>query len=114
MKLDRNIEGNEGRGKYALLLLRDLRNFESQETFGGLAPEIANAIQVLENAGIIDWGNAETESEFFVIRLKDRFAQDALHAYADAARGHDSEYAAEIDRMASRAGGASPFCKIPD
>lgn len=28
MKMDRNIEGNEGRGKYALLLLRNLARFE--------------------------------------------------------------------------------------
>src|ERR1051326_5459170 len=99
MKMDRNIPGNNGRGKYALLLLRRLEAYEDQNTFGGLRPDIAAALKTLEDAGIIDWGIAETESEFFLIRLKDRCAQAALLAYAREASTFDVEWAAEVERL---------------
>lgn len=114
MKLDRNIEGNEGRGKYALLLLRRLGLYRGRGTFDGLNPKIAAALKTLEDAGVVDWGYSDSESEFFLIRLKDKYAKPALHAYADAAREHDPQWAAEVDLLASRAGTASPFCKQPD
>lgn len=89
MKLDRNINP-DGKGKYALLNLRK---------------------------NTIEWGN-EPGNQFFVIKLKDRFAAPALKAYADAVREQagylaldyqisdrqkviDSlkEYASEVDAM---------------
>lgn len=113
MKLDRNIVGNEGRGKYALLKLRDLAMCEPQGTFE--RSPVADALKVLEDAGVIDWGEQGTQSEFFVIRLKDRYAEDALHAYAEAAtNGRDPEYAEEVRGLANRAGPKSPWCKRPD
>lgn len=113
MKLDRNIQGNEGRGKYALLKLRELALCEPQETFA--APtEIEKAVKTLEDAGVIDWGEAETESEFFVIRLKDRNARAALEAYARECSKTDLTFAHEVNELASRAGPNSEWCKEPD
>jgi hypothetical protein len=115
MKLDRNVNGN-GRGKYALLKLRKLDEFtETGDPFQTVAPKIADAIKTLEDAGILDWGIEGTESEFFVIRLKDQFASYALRSYADAARNFDQpEYADEIHELAERSGVRSQFCKLPD
>lgn len=112
MKLDRNINGNQGRGKYALLLLRQLATFDSTETFGD--NELAGPIRALEKAGVLDWGCEGSESEFFVIRLKDKYAADALAAYALAAQGDDPEYAREIAALAARASANNPHCKQPD
>jgi hypothetical protein len=111
MKLDRNIEGNGGRGKYALLRLRKLNDLEKPN---GVPTEIHLALGVLMRAGLVDWGDAGTEGEFFVIRLKDKYAQSALMAYASSAAADDKEYADEIFNMAGRSGTASPFCKRPD
>jgi hypothetical protein len=114
MLLDRNIPENEGRGKYAIIKLRALALCIEQSAFGGLHPPVAKAIEVLEKAGVLDWGIDQTSSEFFLIRLKDAYAQAALRAYADAARGDDPEYAAEIDALAQRSGPAHPNCQKPD
>lgn len=114
MQLDRNLPGNDGRGKYALLKLRVLQTCKQDGAFAGLTPEIAKAIKVLEENGILDWGDADTESEFFVVRLKDRYAQDALRAYAQAARSDDPEWAEEVDRLSDKAGEANRWCQFPD
>lgn len=111
MKLDRNLNAN-GTGKYALLKLRKLDEFRSG-TWGDLAPEIAQAISALEAAGILDWGDTP-ETEFFVMRLKDQFAQAGLVGYGAAASHIDPEYAEEIEGMAKRAGPSHPNCKRPD
>lgn len=87
MKLDRD-ENPDGKGKYALLNLRK---------------------------NVIEWGEQFGPDEFFVIKLKDKYAQAALLAYAQAAREDgEHEWAREIEKMASRSGEASPFCKKPD
>ena len=114
MKLDRNINANQ-RGKYALLKLRVLDDFiKIDDPFQDVAQPIADAIATLEKAGILDWGNT-SETEFFVMRLKDRYARVALHAYADEAhRDGQLEYAAEVTELALRSGVHSPFCKRPD
>lgn len=114
MKLDRNIEGREGRGKYALLLLRELDAHDDQKTFGGLPPDISMALETLEKAGVIDWGTYGSREEFFVIRLKDKNAAEALEAYANEAGKTDPQFADEVRELADRAGPKSPFCKSPD
>lgn len=117
MKLDRNIEGNDGRGKYAILKLRKLAVYDDQKTFGGLPPAIEKALTLLANEGILDWGEAETESEFFLIKLRDKHARSALLAYAGSVLESvdgDEEYANEVRELASRAGPMSPYCKAPD
>lgn len=113
MKLDRNINAN-GRGKYALLKLRKLADTAyCDDPFQEIDPEVAEAIQTLEKAGILDWGNT-VDSEFFLIRLKDRHAAAALHAYAGDAYHHDREYAIEVEEMANRSGQHHRSCKAPD
>jgi hypothetical protein len=113
MKLDRNLNAN-GRGKYALLKLRKLDEMtDPADPFQNVDHEIVEAIQTLEKAGILDWGNT-LESEFFVMRLKDKHAAAALHAYAADADDDDREYGDEVRRLAMRAGRNHPLCKRPD
>jgi hypothetical protein len=97
------------------LKLRKLDEFaDPTDPFQKVAEPIAAAIKTLENAGILDWGMRGTEAEFMVIRLKDKYAKEALWAYGNEADKDDQEYAAEIFEMAKRAGSDSPFCKKPD
>ena len=104
MKLDRNLNP-DGRGKYALLKLRNLRDGDTA---------VDAALRTLDEAGILDWGNTR-ESEFFVIRLKDQYADDALFRYALSARmDGEGDYAREVEEMAMRAGVNHPNCKKPD
>lgn len=96
MKLDRNTNP-DGRGKYALINLRD------------------NTVQ---------WGN-EPGGQFFVLKYKDLFVYPALLAYAKAVRDAASqmddepkqqreylEYADEMDAQAELAFKAGE--KLPD
>lgn len=108
MKLDRNLNA-DGHGKYGLILNRKLAIADKTEA----GSDIAEAIRVLEEAGILDWGTTP-QTEFFVMRLKDRFAQPALNMYSQHAMAGDMEYAAEVGKLAKRAGMSSPFCKDPD
>ncbi len=112
MKLDRNIPGNEGRGKYALILLRKLAAYEPEGAFA--ASPVMDAIALLDREGLIDWGLQGSDSEFFVMRLKDRSARPALLAYAADARSYDSEWAAEVRELAAHSGPSHPGCKTPD
>lgn len=107
MKLDRNTNKN-GLGKYALVLLRKIKGLpsivldpiSSQRSF--LVPEHA-----------LDLGNT-TDTDFFVIRLRDKCAPAALFAYADAALAEGmSEYAEEIRALAVTAS-RHPRSKLPD
>lgn len=102
MKLDRNINA-DGTGKYALVKLRNVR-CEAHHS----------KLRLLGYAGILDWGETGTESEFFVFRLKDKYAAAGLAAYAAEAEKDDPEYASEIREMMQRAGPNSPWCKKPD
>lgn len=99
MRLDRNIPGQNGRGKYALVNLRNQRRADRDED------------------GIIQWvddcGPGE-EHEFFVIMLKDKHAATALRAYYASIHGDDPEFAAEVLELVDRAGPNSPFCQDPD
>lgn len=112
MKLDRNLlHRNHGRGKYALILLRQLPPHVPGDGHG----PVYEAIELLERAGLIDWGEKGTSGEFFVIRLKDRHASAALNCYAhDASLHGDLEWANEVREMADRAGPSHPDCKLPD
>jgi hypothetical protein len=113
MKLDRNINGN-GRGKYALLKLRKVADFNTPGSPGYMHhASIKSAMDLLERHGILDWGTTR-ETEFFLIRLKDKYAGRSLRAYAVAAYTDDREYAEEISKLAARAGADHPLCKKPD
>lgn len=110
MKLDRNING--GVGKYALVKRRRIQEFEDQSK-SGVAAQARTAIAFLEKIGVIDSGDTP-ETEFFVVRLRDIYADRALAAYANAAYPDDPEYADEVFDLASRAGKANPHAKAPD
>lgn len=98
MKLDRNKNG----GKYAIIRLRDLMKMRGTDS-----PE---ALQVgeLASQGFVEFATPGSRSEFFVVKLNDRYAKAALLAYADAAEADDPEYAADVRELASRTGTKKP------
>lgn len=112
MRLDRNDPINGGVGKYALLNLRKLATYSPgifEET------DITKAIALLEKEGLIEWGKPNTEGEFFVIKLRDAFAEPALVMYANTAMmAGEKAYAQDVKDLADRSGQHSPFCKRPD
>lgn len=110
MKLDRNIPAGHG-NKYGLIKNRELE--KTRDRNGYFPDKIANALLVLVDAGILDWG-CTPETEFFVMRLKDKHAAWGLAAYALSAAADDPEYAGEIQRLAQRSGPNHPNCKAPD
>lgn len=112
MKLDRNLPNNKGRGKYALVLMRRIAALETQdrEAFA----EVWGALQILLRYGALDYGDVNSPSEFFVMRLKDQHAFAGLSAYSADAGPRDPEWAAEVMGMARRAGRFNPHCKDPD
>ena len=115
MKLDRNTNG-DGKGKYALVRLRDIQ--PDGEAFG--------LLRRLDELGHLDWGIVGQPDEFFVVKLRDRFAPGAIKGYADAvmeaARKETdpvkekdfAQWGIQVIGMNSRAGDLSPFCKTPD
>lgn len=113
MRLDRNVNP-DGRGKYALIKLRMLSDFaDPADPFQKIAPNISDALNTLVAAGLIDFGD-RPDNEFFVIRLKDKYAKPALEAYASGARHDDPEWAGDIMDLASRAGLNHPNHRKPD
>lgn len=112
MKLDRNLTGNKGRGKYALVLMRRIAKLEREdrEAFA----EVWGAMQILLRHGALDFGDPNTEGEFFVMKLRDQYSSPGLIAYSAAAGVDDPEYAQEVLNLARRSGRFSKFCKNPD
>lgn len=111
MKLVRN-ESRDGSGKYMLVLTRKLDQFRP-DSITESSP-VLDAIGMLIEEGVIDDSAPESEGEFFVIRLRDKYAKAALEAYAFVAERDDPEYAHEVRELANRAGPSSPFMKRPD
>lgn len=104
MLMDRNTNTG-GKGKYALILLRSLPGDPRTPE------ELAAAI--LANPEAVDFGIRGSDSEFFVIRLKDKYAPKALEAYADAAEEDDQDWSLQVRGMAGRAA-RHPGRKRPD
>lgn len=104
MELDRNIN-QDGKGKYALIKMREIPGNPTTPE------ELAAAI--LENPQCVDWGSKGSDSEFFLLRLKDKYAEPALLAYADAAADEDGVWSRRIYAMADRAAN-HPNKKSPD
>lgn len=116
MKLDRNINGGEGKGKYALVRLRGIE----------LGSEAMSLLHRLEDLGHLDWGCVGHHDEFFVVKLRDKFAPGAIKGYADAvmeasrkeadpAKAQDlAQWAVQVIGMDQRAGDLSLYCKEPD
>jgi predicted transcriptional regulator len=127
MKLERNINGT-GRGKYGLIKTRRLAEIDDaaehqRRNVTGITDmrnqeRVRYAISILEDAGVIEWGEPGTEGEFFVIKLRDLHARAALTAYCDDiakdSPHHDVEYQKDVRQLSFRAGPDSPFCKKPD
>lgn len=95
MHLDRKLKS--GRGKYALVLIRVLKQLEKAKDFSA-----TSAVDALAARGVVDFG-ATKKREFFVIRLKDKYAAPALAAYAMAAYSDDPKYAEEVLYLAKQA-----------
>lgn len=103
MQLDRNANP-DGRQKYALLNLR--RTDLSLE-------EIRERVNTALGGQVLQFGDND-ETEFFVIKLKDRYAASALAAYAtSAALDGETEYAEQVLAL-SRKARAHPLSKKPD
>ena len=114
MKLDRDIN-KDGKGKYALVRLRNIQKGD----------EAYSLLQRLHELGHLDWGKVGEPDEFFVIKLRDKYSQKAIIGYSDAvmedSRNQDEQkanglvqYALAVQKLASRAGILSEFCKEPD
>lgn len=100
MKLDRNMN-KDGTGKYALIKLRV-----------GRPKPVTLSPTVLINEDAIDYGDTP-DTEFFVIRLKDKYAAPALESYALAAAADDPEFSAEVLALSVKAAN-HPNKKRPD
>lgn len=114
VKLDRDIN-EDGLGKYAIINLRKLQEVcGNPSTFERWTPGVAQALKTLEEAGALEWGRTGDPDEFFLIKLKDRYAETGLKGYAEAACVDDPEYADAVFDLSQRAGLNSPYCKRPD
>jgi hypothetical protein len=108
MKLDRNINPS-GKGKYAVINLRKI------PTTPTTPQELATAI--LANPESVEFGAMGSPDEFWLIKLKDRYATPALMGYAMGIAFDDEgdpEYQAEVIEMGKRSGTMHPLCKRPD
>ena len=93
MKLDRNIT-TPRRGKYALIKLRISTPIPVRE--------IGKIVAFSVDASAVDFGDTD-DSDFFVMRLKDKYTGAALAAYANAAMLDDLEYGREMMVLAQKA-----------
>lgn len=109
MKLDCNTNSC---GKYAVVNMRKVRKL--LDTYQGEESRLAKALQVLESLGVIEYGEPNSPDEFFVLKLKDRYAHDALMQYSWSVNMFDPEYAEDIKELAYRAGYRNRYCKDPD
>lgn len=110
-----HLDRNNGKGKYAII---NLRKLQAVIDAGTHQRSTEDAISILEDYGLIEYGAPGTEDEFFVIKLRDRFAHKALGAYAtEAFRSTVAgmrDYAHDVAALAKRAGKFSAWVKDPD
>lgn len=95
--------------KYALIKLRRLGELtDSQKN------QASDALEVLRHLDVLDRGDL-AGNEFFVLRLRDAWSDDALYRYSLSARyAGESDYALQIEELANHAGINHPNCKKPD
>lgn len=62
----------------------------------------------------IELGEPNSSQEFFVVKLKDKFAKRTLLAYADAAQDFDKGYSDQVRELAERSGNNHKECRTPD
>ena len=104
MRLDRNVNP-DGTGKYVVINIRRL-NWRPRTRIGLI-------LAIFLKPSAIEWGGVGSADEFFLIKLKDIHAQDALRAYAMSASSTDPQWAAEVERLAERAGPGHSLCASP-
>lgn len=107
MRLERN-DNETGIGKYGVINFRRARHMDDSAKRA-----MSQALRVLENIGVIDYGRVGSLDEFFVIKLKDKHAAPALEAYALSAFDDDVEFANDVNMLALRAK-MHPNKKAPD
>jgi hypothetical protein len=122
VKLTRNLT-DDGTCKYALVRLDKLRKLPPEQ-----AHIASDALKILAEAGVLEYGAKGDREEFFVLKLKDAFAPSALRALKQEAalfasgesimgREKDArrwlEYAWEINQLVLRAMN-HPERKLPD
>lgn len=105
MKLDRNIN-TDGKGKYALVNMRRL------DAVDGIA--VREAMALLSQLKVIEFGIVGEKDEFFVMKLKDINSLPAIEAYAKEAEKSDPEWAEEVRTLIPRAGVNSKYSTFPD
>lgn len=93
MKLDRNTNP-DGTGKYALIKLRtkDTAHINAQHKEGAFVIPVE----------AVDFGSTP-DTDFFVIRLKDKYAANALMAYAMSCKADDPEFSSEVLALENKA-----------
>ena len=92
MQLDRN-RNTDGTGKYALVLLRRTGPLVLTNLQGH------NERYYVLNERSIDKG-ITPDTEFFVLRLKDKHAAAALYAYAESIEAEDPQFSLEVRDLA--------------
>ena len=116
MKLDREIN-EDGKGKYALIQLRKVE----------VGSRCWKMLEELHAEGVLEWGCVGDPDEFFVIKLRDRYADSGICGYRQAVQkeaGRNAnddakfkdltEYARALLDLEGRAGMLSEFFKDPD
>ncbi|MBY0561420.1 hypothetical protein [Hyphomicrobium sp.] len=107
MRLDRY--GESGIGKYGAINMRRVMKELDPLSFW----DVKLALDVLKKHAVLLESAVGEKDEFFLIKLKDRYAEQALNAYANEALPHDPEYAGQVFELARRAYD-HPLKKAPD
>lgn len=92
MKLDRELN-EDSPNKYSLVLNRAVKALPPEA-----AREVNDALKILRDHGVLDDGR-DPIKEFFVIRLRDKYAAGALRSYAQAASEEDPEYGQSVHKL---------------
>lgn len=116
MKLDRDVNSNK-KGKYALLKLREVTDQEFDRIRGEISHNKSEhsyfPSQTYVPTSAVDLGDTD-DSEFFVLRLKDKYAHQTLMMYAVLALlDGEREYAEAVIALAEKAK-SHPNQKKPD
>lgn len=107
---DQRLDRVRGRNKYAVVNMRQVADLD-----GPAQATVLRALNTLRVHAVLNDGDAGTKGEFFVLMLRDKFADLALLAYQAAARRAGMEsYADDVLQLSTRAGPGSTWCKLPD
>lgn len=98
----------DGNGKYAIIRMDKLKAVVDHNG------SIREAIALLVQAGLVENPSKGNPEEFFLIKLKDRNAPEALLAYSKTVFRRDAELGVEVYALSLRSGVNHPQCKDPD